>query len=687
MHKFSRFPPPDSPPALMVVESLAALSCFPILKMFAALGPIQIYYVSTSNLGLKVIRILKVLGVVKSCCLIKDYLKIDTKHSKFHETYFVAFKICHSRIKEIELAVSKFFPGLSKYSKDLLVLGVKNDLIYRFAELIWLQTYTEQLAEEMNTSLERVSVISIYAALFKEFQSGSPFPKSHVPVLSQPFRNNVIRILGWCLFRSIKNWYYRIRGAIFRLAFVGKKDNNLNIKDDSAMFLFSAAMGLSDYDAKITMLDDLSWWRGSNIPGERLIYFYDRHDFKPTEEKVRLTNSLRIRSYVLDRRHVGSFPQLAIDNFVQKPFWISLREFLQVLKWSFQTLFRDELPQLFIAQSILHLSGAKRLATYFNALNVKGLVHYQQASADWYSLAAELTDGCRFGYARSFIYFLSDISITAQVFFTWGANDARAYTDTGGISKHLLIAGCPAEPPKEEVREKYLAEVNQIRKSGAKYVLALFDSSYESKNFYIFFLDWLMDDPDLGLIVKSKITAWEEIEADGLDGLVQSALETGRLKIADIRTSPTDIATLVDFSVGIGSASAIVMSALRGARVLLVDFERLDQGIAKQPTLLLHSLGPKRCIFYDFDSVKRAVLEYADNPESNPDLGNASPVLDQIDPFRDNLGGQRVGEYMKWYMDGRDQGLLRDAALSQATRKYAAKWGEDKVVRGLTTGS
>jgi len=229
--------------------------------------------------------------------------------------------------------------------------------------------------------------------------------------------------------------------------------------------------------------------------------------------------------------------------------------------------------------------------------------------------------------------------------------------------------------------------VGRIRKNGANYVLALFDSSFESKEFHAFFLSWLMEDPDLGLIIKSKGSvdgsAWLDIQADGLDGLVENAFETGRLHIADGKASPADVGTVVDFSVGIGSYSAVVLSALNGTRVLLVDFERMDQGVAMQPTLLLHSLGPNRCIFYDFDSVKKAILEYANNPESNPDLGDASPVLDRIDPFRDGLAGQRMGEYIKWYMDGLDLGLNRDAALLQATKKYAIKWGDDKVVRGL----
>ncbi len=43
---------------------------------------------------------------------------------------------------------------------------------------------------------------------------------------------------------------------------------------------------------------------------------------------------------------------------------------------------------------------------------------------------------------------------------------------------------------------------------------------------------------------------------------------------------------------------------------------------------------------------------------------------------------QWVGEYVRWYLEGLDRRLCRDDALNRATRNYADKWGEDKVVRG-----
>jgi hypothetical protein len=47
--------------------------------------------------------------------------------------------------------------------------------------------------------------------------------------------------------------------------------------------------------------------------------------------------------------------------------------------------------------------------------------------------------------------------------------------------------------------------------------------------------------------------------------------------------------------------SLIILATLEGARVLYLDYERLDYGPLKQYTFL-HPLGHKRWVFYDPES-------------------------------------------------------------------------------------
>ena len=148
----------------------------------------------------------------------------------------------------------------------------------------------------------------------------------------------------------------------------------------------------------------------------------------------------------------------------------------------------------------------------------------------------------------------------------------------------------------------------------------------------------------------------------------------------DPAASPVDAALLSNFSIGVTGISAIALAALKGARVLYLDYEYLDKGPLKDYTLL-HSLGEKRCVFYNPESLKDSVLEYINSPEANPNLGDASSILDQIDPFRDGIASQRIGEYVSWYLEELDDGFNASDAVRSATDRYANKWGADKVIR------
>jgi hypothetical protein len=191
-----------------------------------------------------------------------------------------------------------------------------------------------------------------------------------------------------------------------------------------------------------------------------------------------------------------------------------------------------------------------------------------------------------------------------------------------------------------------------------------------------------MEDPCLGLLIKSKGNSWNKMRKEGLDGLIECAYQTNRIHDLDSKSSPADASRLSDFTIGIASMSALATSALEGARVLFLDFERVDQGPQK-PYCILHSLGLNRCVFYEPKLLRQSIKEYFDNPSANSSLGNATPVLDQLDPFRDGKASQRIGEFVSWYLEEIDNGLNSDDAVRNATDKYGEKWGEDKVVRRI----
>jgi hypothetical protein len=276
-----------------------------------------------------------------------------------------------------------------------------------------------------------------------------------------------------------------------------------------------------------------------------------------------------------------------------------------------------------------------------------------------------------------------------DVFFFWGQHDVQVALDSGCVSRHMLVSGCfLTGRSNPQARDEAQSMVSDFRKRGVDYVLAIFDTSTPTSNFHLFLLEWLIEDPKLGLLIKSKgRKSWDELIGptsadDRLGEILQRARDTQRIHRMSSYVSPGDAALAADFTVGVGSISSTTVAALQGARVLFVDYERLDQG-AQSPYTTFHSLGPNRCIFYDLGTLKQEVLKYTANPKSNPHLGDVSPILHQLDSFCDSGASRRIAEYVEWYMKGLARGLGRDEATRSATRKYAEKWGKDKVVRGL----
>jgi hypothetical protein len=289
----------------------------------------------------------------------------------------------------------------------------------------------------------------------------------------------------------------------------------------------------------------------------------------------------------------------------------------------------------------------------------------------------------RIGYEKSCLNSVAHAGLQMEpVYFSWGKHDTNVSLGSGAITRHMLISGCILNDNCDEKAQNSAKDFAlKLRSQGVRCVLSFFDSSFSPRNTYRKLLEWLVEDSHLGLLIKSKGNVWSNIEEDGLDGLVARAIDTGRIHVLPTSASPADAAISSDFSIGYYSYSAIVVSALKGARILFLDFERMRE--PQKSFCTLHSLGPNRCVFDDFDLLKRAIQEYIANPKSNPALGDVTPVLDKFDPFRDGKAGDRISEYISWYLEGRDKGLRRDDALNSATQKYADKWGVDKVIRGL----
>jgi len=120
--------------------------------------------------------------------------------------------------------------------------------------------------------------------------------------------------------------------------------------------------------------------------------------------------------------------------------------------------------------------------------------------------------------------------------------------------------------------------------------------------------------------------------------------------------------------------TAAMESALTGTPTLLIDRER--------PTgHPLSELEKGEVVFQDWDSLWRALSAYRRDPASVPGFGAWSPMLDELDSFRDGRAAERIGSYIGWLAEGLGKGLSREETMELARQRYVAIWGDDKVVR------
>jgi hypothetical protein len=673
--EFRRNPSPDTDgqKALTVIQYLSWGSIFPLLSVYLKHGTFSIYYLRASRGGLRLGSLLAFFNITVSAPLkIDDLFYIDTPHGAFWKTHYQVIEACCDHLDQIETLIETHFPKCTAFMRKHLAANVSKTWQVWIIEAIFLRGVAQQLGQQEGIANDCVILISKYASLLKILNLSSS-TKNSVSVWPQPNQNETLlyppAAIGFSLLEVLR--------TIFR-SFSFKTTTASN---SSAPFKIgiTAAWGIEGMDK--SQRDDLYWWRNSSIAADHLIYMFE-NIIQPTPDKVKQVKDFGIKSVALNPPFPGDWPNLLVRIKNGPSFLQSLRKLIFITKLAWKTTSSVEFSRAVLALAIWQYSCGGKLAEIYKTLNLKGVFHYEEAGMDIISLASVMNDSMRIGAPWSSHTGINQTTHRSyQVCFLWGNHDAQIALDSGSISRSLLIAGCfVSDLSNKEAQQGAEMAAKKMRNRGVRYILTLIDNSPICPNFYRFFLQWLLEDSRLGLLIKSKGKAWKAICSDGLNGLVECANDTQRMYVLDSGSSPADTALLSDFTVGITNIAALVVSALKGARVIFLDYERVDQGPQK-PYCILHSLGPNRCVFYEPDLLRQAIVDYFENPALNPSLGDVTPILDQLDPFRDGKASQRIGEFVAWYLEELDNGLNAENAVCSATDKYADKWGADKVIR------
>lgn len=288
------------------------------------------------------------------------------------------------------------------------------------------------------------------------------------------------------------------------------------------------------------------------------------------------------------------------------------------------------------------------------------------------------------GKQRSEIYELNGWwpgNYPKRILFVWNRRTGKYLKpEINGVDT-LVVSGFPYDISARSGHAHSYSKA--LKEKGAKFIIALFDNSHarfspysleEISRFYEVFLKWAIDDPDIGIIIKSKAS----YVIGGLPSIrpaLKKAISTARcIKVEDERRRlPSDASIGADMAIGCGIASAVTEAVIGGCKGIHYDSTKFKSHE-------FYDWGYERLIFDDIDRLIRSLKEYKQDPSKAPRLGDWSDHMEDIDPFHDSKGGQRMGTYMKSLLDGLNRGLDKDAAVDFANRLYSERWGADKII-------
>jgi len=324
---------------------------------------------------------------------------------------------------------------------------------------------------------------------------------------------------------------------------------------------------------------------------------------------------------------------------------------------------------------------------------VKVYFHWYKYDAEHMAIADAMKDlgGIMALYQRSFeVQPTAETTLSLDIEFGFSPNEAELERKNKSHISYHVTTGYPGDFRFPLLRNEAIRIREDLRRNGAKHILAYFDentiddprwfASHEfTKKNYAYILNKVLANPWLGLVVKPKSPSNLRQRLGLVCDLLDAALVSNRCYLLSggvLQGSyPPSVAALAaDLAIhdSLAAATAGLESALCGTPTLLMDFEGW-------PGNKLYRLGLGRVVFTDWDSAWEACCEHFGAKHQKNKYGDWSPMLNELDPFRDGRAAERIGTYLKWLLDGFKAGFDRETVMADAAERYCRLWGYDKI--------
>jgi hypothetical protein len=282
--------------------------------------------------------------------------------------------------------------------------------------------------------------------------------------------------------------------------------------------------------------------------------------------------------------------------------------------------------------------------------------------------------------------------VNSDIVFSFSQFSADADQKLQAKIKYNVIIGYPKDYAASLLKDNASELREKMKAKGAKKIVLVLDENSDEdsrwhtghelqRENYRFILEKVLKVPWLGVIFKPKRIIDLRLRLGPVADLLEKVEATGRCYIYENPARYTTIAPPIlaglssDICIGahLSGGTAALECALQGIPTLLIDRERV-------PYSKLSELPKGKVVFQDWPSTIDAIMEHFKSDIGTPGFGDWTPIIDDLDPFRDGLAAFRMGTYLKWLIEGFQNNLDREVIMTNAAKRYKKKWGADKVI-------
>jgi len=334
-------------------------------------------------------------------------------------------------------------------------------------------------------------------------------------------------------------------------------------------------------------------------------------------------------------------------------------------------------------------------SSLFRKFGVKVFLSWDKYSNKHIALSHAVRDngGISVNWQIAFDGFLNtECLLNSDIVFSYSQFSVDVDKKLQSKIKYNVIIGYPKDYAASLLKDNASELREKLKAKGAKKIVLVLDENsgddsrwhtgheLQREN-YKYILEKVLEVPWLGVIFKPKRIIDLRLRLGPVADLLEKVEATGRCYIYENPGRYTTIAPPILAGLSsdvcihghLSAGTAALECALEGIPTLLIDREGTKSS-------KLYGLPKGKVIFQDWPSVIDALMEHFNSSDGLPGFGDWSSIIDEFDPFRDGMAAYRMGTYLKWLIDGFDNGLERDEVMANAAKMYQEKWGSDKII-------